>query len=420
MTKGACGNSSPACERVSPCRDMMKRSQLKRSLCTVLAVLFSVLCITSCADGATPTCASCADAVLMSQSDMPQMTHLAFGEDGFDEWVQSVYKIEPEDLVDGAVYYADGTSAEEIAVLRFAQASEAGSAVRAMDEYVDERRDTFSGYAPFAELMLEQSLRLRHNDYAALLVVPSPSTAEIAFDGSFAAPAEASPEPSAETTGISTDAPQTVTPAAAQEMDAEASIEGSMSAPYSHDAVLAAWNSGNPTSLAAQDRAVYDAATQIIAETTNDSMSPYQKERAIHDRLVQQIDYDALALARDSSEEAPPESSTPYGALVLNQAICYGYSSSFQLLMDMLGIECITVDGTINEDNDPHSWNMVNLDGSWYLVDVTWDDPINSSMTYTFFNRSDEEFRGYNRKWSRDDYPAAQGGVWAGSEANGV
>lgn len=57
--------------------------------------------------------------------------------------------------------------------------------------------------------------------------------------------------------------------------------------------------------------------------------------------------------------------------------------------MDMLGIENGTVSGEAG--NEQHIWNTVMLDGQWYHVDVTWDDPIGSSFEYTdhaYFNIS--------------------------------
>lgn len=346
------------------------------------------------------------------------MTRISSEDEGFSDWLSTSYDIDPATVVDGAVYYVDGTVADEIAVLRCASSSDARQDARALKDYVEERRGVFSGYAPDAEHMLAESLVLTHDDYVALMVCPSPSAAELAFEHSFDTPVSASDE-TAET-AASVSAVSSASPSAQPTLnftDAQGEETSITMDSYDHDAVLAAWESGDPSSLSAQNRAVYNAAVQILQDVTNDSMHPYQKERAVHDRLVQMIEYDPLALARDSAEAAPPESSTPYGALVLGQAVCYGYSSSFQLLMDMLGIECLTIDGTINDDNDPHSWNMVNLDGYWYLVDVGWDDPLNTGPTYTFFNRSEDDFLDYNRKWDRDAYPQATGGPLAGEYA---
>lgn len=392
---------------------------MRRVFAYALAAMLCAVVVTGCDRGTgTPTCDACAEAILLSQTGMPAMTHLTSADEGFAEWLQTSYDIDPATVVDGSVYYVDGTVSDEIAVLRCASASDARQAAKDLTDYVEKRRGVFSGYAPDAEHMLAESLVLTHNDYAALLACPSPSAAELAFDHSFDITALGSED-------ASSDAP-TSTPASTAQPSAQPTLhftdeQGEATSvtidSYDHDAVLAAWESRDPSSLSAQNRAVYDAAVQILEQVTNDTMHPYQKERAVHDRLVEMIEYDPLALARDSAEAAPPESSTPYGALVLGQAICYGYSSSFQLLMDMLGIECLTVNGTINDDNDPHSWNMVNLDGNWYLVDVGWDDPLNSGLTYMFFNRSEDEFRGYNRKWDTNAFPQATGGPLSGENA---
>ena len=47
--------------------------------------------------------------------------------------------------------------------------------------------------------------------------------------------------------------------------------------------------------------------------------------------------------------------------------------------MDALDIPCILVCGNATNDNqttESHEWNYVELDGKWYAVDCTWDDPI--------------------------------------------
>ena len=37
-------------------------------------------------------------------------------------------------------------------------------------------------------------------------------------------------------------------------------------------------------------------------------------------------------------------------------------------------IDCVLVTGTANGGG--HAWNQVKVDGKWYNIDVTWDDPI--------------------------------------------
>ena len=59
--------------------------------------------------------------------------------------------------------------------------------------------------------------------------------------------------------------------------------------------------------------------------------------------------------------------------------VCEGYSRAFKVLCDELGIPCVLTEGSakgsVSETPGAHMWNYVQLDGSWYAVDVTWNDP---------------------------------------------
>ncbi len=78
------------------------------------------------------------------------------------------------------------------------------------------------------------------------------------------------------------------------------------------------------------------------------------------------------------------------------KATCAGYSRTFQYLMTQLGIPCTLALGE-GEDGVPHGWNMVQCDGSWYQIDVTWGDPVDSGQNpgsgiqYTYCLVTDDE-----------------------------
>lgn len=66
--------------------------------------------------------------------------------------------------------------------------------------------------------------------------------------------------------------------------------------------------------------------------------------------------------------------------------------------MRILGIPCETVTGTGEQDgvSQNHAWNAIQIDGNWYQVDVTWDDPVpdeKGRVIYTYFNVTDEIMR---------------------------
>lgn len=143
-------------------------------------------------------------------------------------------------------------------------------------------------------------------------------------------------------------------------------------------------------------------------------MSDYEKELAVHDYITDWSTFDYSVFGRTASEGFADGSDTPYGVLVNRSAMCHGYSATFQLLMGMLDIECITVYGIPGSNGVEHSWNMVKLDGEWYCVDCAWDDPIGGKPGHDYFNvTSDYMRRGGIHNWDESSVPEATGTVYA-------
>ncbi|MDR1914483.1 MAG: hypothetical protein LBQ68_08400 [Clostridiales bacterium] len=145
----------------------------------------------------------------------------------------------------------------------------------------------------------------------------------------------------------------------------------------------------DPKDLSENEKAVYDKVNDVIAFYIQPTMTAYEKEKAIHDYLVNSVSY-------DGSEQPARASHTPYGALIDRVAVCNGYSDSFKLFMDALGIECDIVYGEVktNNGNQKHAWNRVKIDGGYYLVDVTWDEPESGFpeyISYDYFNVTDDQ-----------------------------
>ncbi len=99
--------------------------------------------------------------------------------------------------------------------------------------------------------------------------------------------------------------------------------------------------------------------------------SKYEQIKEVHNWLIDNIVYDTDMTAQNQYSIV--------GALVEGQAVCEGYARSFKYILDGLGIPCVLVSGTgtnSNGETESHAWNYVQLDGKWYGVDVTWDDPV--------------------------------------------
>lgn len=97
----------------------------------------------------------------------------------------------------------------------------------------------------------------------------------------------------------------------------------------------------------------------------------YKDIKIIHDYLVDNLNYD------ESNQSIGTYSI--YGAFVDKKCVCEGYTRAFKYLADMAGINCVLIQGTATNTEgktEKHAWNAVYLNGFWYLIDTTWDDPI--------------------------------------------
>ena len=88
----------------------------------------------------------------------------------------------------------------------------------------------------------------------------------------------------------------------------------------------------------------------------------------IHDYIINHTEYDKLKT--ENINDTTYKSNTAYGVLFEGYGICSGYSDAMKLFLDKLNIINYKI------SNDQHIWNLVNLDGVWYHLDLTWDDPV--------------------------------------------
>ncbi len=113
------------------------------------------------------------------------------------------------------------------------------------------------------------------------------------------------------------------------------------------------------------DEKVDEVYRTIINETETDM----EKIRVIHDYIINNSKYDS-----DRSEKGIVnyKSDLAYGPLLQGFGICGGYSDAMQLFLEKMGIKNYKV------SSESHVWNAIFLDGFWYHLDLTWDDPVTS------------------------------------------
>ncbi len=110
--------------------------------------------------------------------------------------------------------------------------------------------------------------------------------------------------------------------------------------------------------------------SEIIAEASY-SWSDLEKTLFVHDYIVKNFVYDVNYEIYDA-----------YKFLVEKTGVCQSYTLLASELLGRLGVESDSVAST--EMN--HVWNCVKIDGEWYHMDITHDDPVLSGTGADFFD----------------------------------
>ncbi len=119
--------------------------------------------------------------------------------------------------------------------------------------------------------------------------------------------------------------------------------------------------------IASMQKEIDQKAGEVLALA--DGKSTYEKVKTFHDWIV----------LNNTFNKEPGYNQTIYGGFVQGTVQCEGYAKTMQYLCDLSDIESMIVVGT-NADGSSHAWNVIKIDGDWYNVDCTWDDPILSTV----------------------------------------
>lgn len=157
-----------------------------------------------------------------------------------------------------------------------------------------------------------------------------------------------------------------------------------------------------------QSKSLNSVTSRIVQETTNPSMSDFEKAVALYDWLIDHTVY------RGST-------TNPYSVLRYGEASCGGYASAYKVLLAKAGIQSKIINGRLYTLG--HAWNLVRLGGRWYHVDVRMGDHLaESEGRYRRFCMSDEQARLYYsfRKKTKANYYASNYAYRTGQLENSI
>jgi len=171
------------------------------------------------------------------------------------------------------------------------------------------------------------------------------------------------------------------------------------------------------------NRNVYEAKVrEILEKCIDEEMSQWQMALSLHDYIVTHCEYDYRFYENRNSANY-----YGYDCLVNNLAVCEGYARAYLDLLKRVGIPAARV---LSRSMD-HTWNLIQLNGKWYHVDATWDDPgfnekdIEGYCGHDYFLISDagmmdpsRDHKGWVKYYDCTDTLFESGTFWNGNESS--
>jgi hypothetical protein len=175
-------------------------------------------------------------------------------------------------------------------------------------------------------------------------------------------------------------------------------LKASQAASGAKDAVITAWKwTYNPLGTTAtlkltvaykttltQEQKVDAKIKSVLESLKLENKSDYKKVKAIHDYIINLVSYDKTFVKYSA-----------YNALIDKSSVCEGYAAAAYRMFTDAGISSRIITGVA--DGGSHAWNIVKVNGTWYNIDLTWDDPITSNgkqiLEYDYFHSRFIDFK---------------------------
>lgn len=118
--------------------------------------------------------------------------------------------------------------------------------------------------------------------------------------------------------------------------------------------------------------AINEKVDEIIKDVVKDEKDIKKKLELIHDYIVENTKYDRDRADRNITTF---QSNTAYGVFFQGYGICSGYADAMGIFLNRYNIPNYKI------ASENHVWNAVKIDGKWYHLDLTWDDPLTENET---------------------------------------
>jgi hypothetical protein len=129
----------------------------------------------------------------------------------------------------------------------------------------------------------------------------------------------------------------------------------------------------------------------------------YETALILHDSLAKNVEY---------VDDRQKQRHTIIGPLVEKKAVCEGFAKAYKYLLNRADMQCLVVSGSAYDPStgrvDSHAWNLVNIEGEWCHMDVTFDTTIRylATLRYDYFGLTSSEITR-DHTYEERDFPIA-------------
>lgn len=114
-----------------------------------------------------------------------------------------------------------------------------------------------------------------------------------------------------------------------------------------------------------QEKKMNDKVKRIVKENHLKKMTDFEKVYFVNKYIASHTEY---------SSNATDGGHSAYAVLFDHKAVCQGYALAAYRILTEAGVETKYITGQVKDSN--HAWNKVKVNGEWYNLDITWNDPM--------------------------------------------
>lgn len=195
---------------------------------------------------------------------------------------------------------------------------------------------------------------------------------------------------------------------------------------------FASWGTATTTvffqltpSMTAADLALVENYSRELREevAARGELSTPEKIRHVHDAILRKASYAVEEVKTGERTASGHSVYDPVAIVADGKGVCDAYAKLVMKVLSDMDIPVLYVvgkaypdtlsgNGETGEDNG-HAWNLVEVEGAWYHLDLTWDDPVYpgniiQTISYDYFLKGDDTMAEKGRReWDREVYPEA-------------